>query len=167
MKKYLISDVDVSEYLWNNCNKHEPTLLRIDRTVCAIDSKPFFDRHPPGENSGCSWTFLAKRDGSQTTHDDASFVVGEDERWRIALSYRGPFITALSWRDIDNREDVVTSPVLVDMVKKLAQDLGLTYLDAHELRDLEIPWDELQNDAEMRLDWSEMPTAFNLLFYEY
>jgi hypothetical protein len=32
---------------------------------------------------------------------------------------------------------------------------------------LEIPWDELQNNAEMRLDWSEMPNAFNLLFYEY
>lgn len=167
MKKYLVSNIDISEYLWSDRNKHEPSLLKTDRVVCSLDSNPHFDRHPPAENSGCSWTFLAKRDGTRTAHDDASFVVGEDERWQIALSYRGPFITALSWSDLDKREDQVTSPALVSMVKKLADDLRLTYLDAHELRALEIPWDELQGNAEARLDWSEMPNAFNLLFYEY
>lgn len=53
------------------------------------------------------------------------------------------------------------------MVKKLAEHLCLTYLDAHELMALEIPWDELQGNAANRLDYSEMPNAFNLLFYEY
>ncbi len=85
----------------------------------------------------------------------------------IALSYRGPFITALSWGDLSKPEDSMTSTVLVAMAKKLAEDLRLTYLDAHELRAIEIPWDELQGDASNRLDYSEMPNAFNLLFYEY
>jgi hypothetical protein len=53
------------------------------------------------------------------------------------------------------------------MAKKLAEDLRLTYLDAHALRALEIPWEELQGNAADRLDYCEMPNAFNLLFYEY
>ena len=166
MKNYLISGIDLSKFLWRGCSTHEPSLLKIDRAVCAIDSKPHFDRHPPGENSGCSWTFIARKDGTRSDSDDHSFVAGEDERWQIALSYRGPFITALSWSDLDKREDQVTSPALVSMVKKLAEDLRLTYLDAHELMALAIPWDELKGDAVDRLDHSEMPNAFNLLFYE-
>ncbi|WP_286747927.1 hypothetical protein, partial [Aquabacterium sp. UBA2148] len=114
-----------------------------------------------------AWHFIVKRDGSRTNHLSEEFVVGEDERWKIALSYRGPFITALSWSDLNHREDQVTSPALVAMVQKIAEDLRLTYLDAHELRALEIPWDELQGNAADRLDYSEMPNAFNLLFYEY
>ena len=74
---------------------------------------------------------------------------------------------ALTGSVFSGRQHPVTSAVLVAMAKKLAEDLRLTYLDAHELRALEIPWDELQGDASNRLDYSEMPNAFNLLFYEY
>lgn len=167
MTRLFIGNVDLSEYIWNDRHVHDRSLIAIDRAVVALNPKPFLNRGGPGDISGIAWFFLVRADGTRTTHDDASFVAGEDERWEIALSYRGPFITALSWRDIDKREDAVTSPALVAMVKKLADDLRLTYLDAHELRALEIPWDELQGNAADRLDYSEMPNAFNLLFYEY
>ena len=167
MTRLFIGNVDLSEYIWNDAHVPDRSLIAIDRAVVALDPKPFLDRGGPGAISGIAWIFLVRADGTRTAHDDASFVVGEDERWKIALSYRGPFVTALSWRDIDKREDAVTSPALVAMVKNLAEKLPLIYLDAHELRALEIPWDELQNNAEMRLDYSEMPNAFNLLFYEY
>jgi len=89
-------------------------------------------------------------------------------RWRIALSYRASLITAVSWSAPEKRDDDATDPELVELAKKIAADLSpLIYMDQHELRALEIPWDELQGDANMRLDWSETPNAFNLLFYEY
>lgn len=167
MTKLCIGDVDLSEYIWRDTKVHDRTLMRIDRTVVALDPEVDVGHGGPGDWSGIQWIFLVKRDGTRTDHDDSTFVIGEDERWLIALSYRGPFITALSWRDLNDSEDKVTSPALVTMVEKLAKDLRLTYLDAHELRALEIPWDELQGNASDRLDYSEMPNAFNLLFYEY
>lgn len=167
MTQLRIGETDLSEYLWKDTNVHDRTLIRIDRAVVALDPKVEIGHGGPGDWSGIQWTFLARRDGSATPRNYASFCLGEDERWRIALSYRGPFITALSWRDPNNFEDKVTSPALVSLVKQLAEKLRLTYLDAHELRALEIPWDELQGNASNRLDYSEMPNAFNLLFYEY
>lgn len=167
MTRLLVRNVDLSEYIWNGVHVHDRSLIAIDRAVVALDQKPFLSSGGPGDISGIAWIFLVKGDGTRTTHDDASFVVGEDERWEIALSYRGPFITALSWRDPNDFEDKVTSPALVRLVKQLAEKLRLNYLDAHDLRALEIPWDELQGNAANRLDYSEMPNAFNLLFYEY
>lgn len=88
------------------------------------------------------------------------------EHWRVVLSYCGPLITALSWTAEGQSEDTTTSPRLVALAESIAAELGLTYLDAHELRHCEIPWDEMTEEADLRLDWSE-PNAFNLLFYEY
>lgn len=167
MTNFCVGGVDISEYIWNETHVHDTTLITIDRAAVSMYPKVRLSWGGPCDTSGIQWIFFAKNDGTRTDHDETNFVEGEDEKWEIALSYRGPFITALSWSDLNRSADSVTSPALVAMVKKMAEELRLTYLDAHELMDLEIPWDELQNDAEMRLDWSEMPTAFNLLFYEY
>lgn len=167
MTKLHIGATDLSEYIWNDTNVHDVTLLTIDRAVIALGRDVRLTFGGPGDTSGIAWHFIVKRDGSKADHSSEEFVVGEDERWKVALSYRGPFITALSWPSLSQRADQVTSPALVCMVKKLAEHLCLTYLDAHELMALEIPWDELQGNAANRLDYSEMPNAFNLLFYEY
>lgn len=162
-----VRGVDLSEYIWNDTNVHDVTLITIDRAIMALGRDVRLTFGGPGDTSGIAWHFIVNHDGSRTNHRSEEFVVGQDERWKIALSYRGPFITALSWSDLNQPEDQVTSPALVTMVQKLAEGLRLTYLDAHELRALEIPWDELQGNAADRLDYSEMPNAFNLLFYEY
>lgn len=167
MTQLRIGTTDLAEYIWNETHVHDVTLITIDRAVMALGRDVRLTFGGPGDTSGIAWHFIVKRDGSRTDHGSEEFVVGEDERWEIALSYRGPFITALSWHDLSQPADQVTSPALVCMVKKLAEDLRLTYLDAHELMALEIPWDELEGNASNRLDYSEMPNAFNLLFYEY
>ncbi len=167
MTELRIGETDLSEYIWNDTNVHDVTLISIDRAVMALGRDVRLTFGGPGDTSGIAWHFIVNRDGTRTDHTSEEFVVGEDERWKIALSYRGPFITALSWHDPNNFEDKVTSPALVSLVRQLAEKLHLTYLDAHELRALEIPWDELQGNASNRLDYSEMPNAFNLLFYEY
>jgi hypothetical protein len=162
-----IGHTDLAEYIWNDTRVHDTTVITIDRTAVALYPKVHLSWGGPGDTSGIQWIFFVRNDGTRTEHDVDSFVIGEDEKWKIALSYRGPFITALSWHDPNNFEDKVPSPALVRLVKQLAEQLRLTYLDAHELRALEIPWDELQGNASSRLDYSEMPNAFNLLFYEY
>lgn len=167
MTNLCLGGVDLSEYIWNDTRVHDTTVITIDRATVAMHPKVHLSFGGPGDTSGIAWTFLAKRDGTRTDHDDDTFEIGEDEKWKIALSYRGPFITALSWRDPNQREDQVTSPALVAMTEKLAERLRLHYLDAHDLMTLEVPWDELQGNAADRLDYSEMPNAFNLLFYEY
>lgn len=162
-----LGGIDLSEYIWNDTNVHDVTLLTIDRAIVALGRDVRLNFGGPGDTSGIAWHFIVHRDGTRTDHKTEEFVVGEDERWEIALSYRGPFITALSWRELNQRADQLTSPALASMVKKLAEDLRLTYLDAYELMALKIPWDELQGNASNRLDYSETPNAFNLLFYEY
>jgi hypothetical protein len=167
MKSYKLAGIDLAPYLWAQCSPFVPELLKIDRVLYAIDPRLKFSEGGPGHVSGCSWLFLTTPEGKPSKRGYEEFVVGTDERWEVAASYRGPFLTALSWTDIAVSADKITSPALVAMTKKLAQELGLVYFDAHELMALEIPWDELQGNAEMRLDFSEMPSAFNLLFYEY
>jgi hypothetical protein len=167
MNSYKIAGFDLAPYLWAQCSPFVPELLKIDRVLYAIDPRLKFSEGGPGHVSGCSWLFLTTPEGKPSKRGYEEFVVETDERWEVAASYRGPFLTAISQRDLAQREDQTPSPALVQLVKKLAADLGLVYLDAHELRALEIPWDELQGDAEARLDYSEMPNAFNLLFYEY
>lgn len=167
MTDLCVGGVDLSEYIWNDTNVHDVTLITIDRAIVALGRDVRLTFGGPGDTSGIAWHFIVNCDGSRTDHSTEEFVAGEDERWEIALSYRGPFITALSWSDLNQRANQVTSPALVFIVKKLAEDLRLTYLDAHKLMALEIPWDELQGNAVDRLDYSELPNAFNLLFYEY
>ncbi|MGC4396391.1 hypothetical protein [Hydrogenophaga sp. T2] len=177
MKHLRIGDIDLSEYVWQPTHVHDRTVIRIDRAVMALDPEAEISNGGPGERSGIQWSFLVTKNGQPTPRKLQEFLTGEDEQWQIALSYRGPLITAISFqgeRRAGNRPDLihmmadkVTSPALVAMTKKLADDLRLVYLDAGELMALEIPWDELQGNAADRLDYSEMPNAFNLLFYEY
>ena len=167
MKPYQIAGIDLAPYLWAACDPSVEKLIEIDRVLYAIDPRLRFSEGGPGHISGCSWLFFTTPNGQPSKRGYEKFVVGTDERWKVAASYRGPFLTAISQRDLTQRADATPSPALVQLVKKLGADLGLVYFDARELMALEIPWDELQNDAEMRLDWSEMPNAFNLLFYEY
>lgn len=167
MKRYRIAGIDLAPWLWSERAPDVLSLFKIDRALHSIDSELKLSEGGPGQVSGCTWLLLAAPDGGPSKEGYESFEVGKDERWRFAASYRGPFLTALSQRDLLLREDAVTSPALVELAKRLAADLNLTYLNAHELRALEIPWDELQGNASDRLDWSEMPNAFNLLFYEY
>lgn len=172
-----IRDIDLSEYIWNDENINDSAAIMIDRAVVALDPKANFHHGGPGRTSGIFWGFYVTKKGAPTPRDRSNFSIDEDERWEIAMSYRGPYITALSHHGVhrpEDRPDLITlvmdkttSPSLVAMTKKLAQELRLIYLDAHELMALEIPWHELQGDAADRLDYSEMPNAFNLLFYEY
>lgn len=170
-----IANVDLAEYIWNDENVNVSASILIDRAVVALDPRAGFHRGGPGHTSGIFWGFYVTKKGAPTPRSRSEFSIEKDEKWEIAMSYRGPYITALSYHGEHRPEDrsdqftmisdKTTSPALVTMVKKLAEDLRLTYLDAHELMSLEISWDELQNNAEMRLDYSE-PNAFNLLFYE-
>lgn len=172
-----IGDVDLAEYIWKDEHVNDLAAIMIDRAVVALDSEAKFHHGGPGRTSGIFWGFYVTKNGSPSPRNRTNFSIDEDERWEIAMSYRGPYITALSFHGVHRPEDhpglitmvadKITSPSLVAMTKKLAQELRLIYLDAHELRALEIPWEELQGDAANRLDYSEMPNAFNLLFYEY
>lgn len=162
-----IGNNDLSDHIWNDTHVHDATLITIDRAVVRLDPKVRVSFGGPGDTSGITWRFIVQKDGSPSLHERDAFTKGVDEKWEISLSYRGPLITAISWQNPDEPEDMSTSPALVAMAQKLADDLRLTYLDAHELMALEIPWDELQGNAADRLDYCEMPNAFNLLFYEY
>ena len=171
-----IGDVDLAEYIWNDEHINDAGAILIDRAVVALDPEANFHHGGPGHTSGIFWGFYVAKNGYPSPRSRDNFSVDEDERWVIAMSYRGPYITALSYHGLHRSEDrpglitmvqdKITSPFLVAMTKRLAEELRLIYLDAHELRALEIPWDELQGDAADRLDYSEVPNAFNLLFYE-
>jgi hypothetical protein len=165
----VLRDFDLTPHLWREA-QHIPEwayfITGIDRRLIAIDPKARVGHHGPGRVSGCTWDLLVDASGRGLSQWTDEWPVGT-ERWEIALSYRGPLITALSWKSYHQSEETVTSAPLVALARQLASDFHLNYLDAHDLRALEIPWDELQGDANMRLDWSEMPNAFNLLFYEY
>ncbi|XVJ69750.1 MAG: hypothetical protein HEQ39_08905 [Rhizobacter sp.] len=173
MTNYLISNIDLSKVLWLDSKVSQTWaayLIGIDRKLHAIAASVCFEHHGPGHTSGCTWDLFVDEKGKVC---DIASSPGPRwpkgvSRWRIALSYRASLITAISWSDPEKREDDVTDLKLVALAKEIATDLSpLIYMDQHELRALEIPWDELQGDANMRLDWSEMPNAFNLLFYEY
>ena len=87
--------------------------------------------------------------------------------WRVSLSYRGPLISAVSCSGgLSHGEDISTNPKLVALCISMAAELGLSYLDVHELRACVISWDEMTEEACERLDYSDMPNAFSLLFYE-
>jgi hypothetical protein len=169
MKPYELQGIDLSAFLWRY-DQHIPSwayfITGIDRRLTAIDHKARVRHHGPGRVSGCTWDLLVDASGRGLSEWTDEWPAGT-ERWEIALSYRGPLITALSWRAHLQAADTMTSPRLVALAGSIASQFNLNYLDAHELQGLEIPWDELQGDANMRLDWSEMPNAFNLLFYEY
>ena len=161
---------DVYEALWRPAQVNREWATAIDGVACALrDVEPTvrLEHRGPGQISGCVWTFFVDEEGRGRGPRLDGWPVGAAAMWEVAFSYRGPFITALSWHDPKLPADKVTCPKLVRLVQKVARALGLTYLDAHEMGDWEIPWDELQGDAEMRLDYSDTATAFNLLFYEH
>jgi hypothetical protein len=166
MNKHQIGDVDISTFLWRASQGSAGWthfIVGIDRRVYAIEPKVRIQHQGPCEYSGCFWDFWVD------SHGQGSGSVGwppGTEHWRVVLSYRAPLITALSWACEGQSEDTITSPRLVSFAKSIATEVGLIYLDAHELRHCEIPWDEMTEEADLRLDWSE-PNAFNLLFYEY
>jgi hypothetical protein len=167
MSKHLIEDVDISAFLWREAQVTQGWtyfITGIDRRLFAIEPTVRIQHHGPCMPSGCTWNFWV--DAAGKGHGDRSWPAGV-ERWEVALSYRGPLITALSWSHAGQREDAVTNEKLVSLTKSLATDLGLTYLDAHKLSAYEIAWDELTAEANGRLDYADMPNAFNLLFYEY
>jgi hypothetical protein len=165
----LLRDFDLTPFLWRE-TEHIPQwayfITCIDRRLTAIHPEARVGHHGPGRVSGCTWALLVDAAGRGLGEWTDDWPEGT-ERWEISLSYRGPLITALSWKAYRQPEDSVTSPRLVALARDIASQFHLNYFDAHELRNLEIPWDELQGDANMRLDWSDMPNAFNLLFYEY
>jgi hypothetical protein len=169
---FVLDGLDLSQLLWRDAQVH-PTwakyLIHIDRKLRLIEPTSCLLHHPPGRISGCTWNFLVDEKtqgcGLKSGLGWPPNVVAE---WRIALSYRASLITAISWSQPDKGEDAVTDPKLVALVKAIANDLSpLVYIDQHRLRAFEVSWEELQGDANMRLDWSETPNAFNLLFYEY
>jgi hypothetical protein len=152
--KFVIGDTDLSEALWRPAQVNRDWAVVLDGVASAIrEIEPAvrLEHHGPGQISGCTWDFHVNAEGKGPGRGTTPWPSSAVNRWRVALSYRGPFLTALSWSDPALPADQVTDP----------------NLDAHELRALEIPWEELRGDAEMRLDWSDVPTGFNLLFYEY
>jgi hypothetical protein len=169
MKRYQVQGVELTDFLWR-CTQDMPSwayfITGIDRHLTAIEPATKVTHHGPARVSGCSWELLVDASGRGLGGQWTNWPVGA-ERWSVVLSYRGPLMTAISWSAPDGAEDAVTSPRLVALVRQIASEFRLKYLDAHELRAFEIPWDELQGDANLRLDWSDMPNAFNLLFYEY
>lgn len=167
MSQYVIAGIDLTHWLWEKCSPNVRSLIKIDRALYAIDQRLKFSEIGPGQISGCTWLLVTTPSGKRSESGYESFQPGIDERWELAASYRGPFLTAISQRDLSKREDRETSPALVELAQQLANELNLVYLDAHELRAMEIPWEDLQGDSANRLDYSEMPSAFNLLFYEY
>lgn len=166
MKKYQIGN-DMSPFLWGKSQVNPEWanfIIEIDRRLHAVDPKSHVG-HDGGPDlpSGCTWLLWVDAKGKST--ESPGWALGV-ERWKVALSYRGPLITALSWIREGEPPSDVTNSLLVALCRSLSADLGLTYLDAHELMQCEIPWDELTEEAGGRLDWSEA-NAFNLLFYEY
>jgi hypothetical protein len=168
MAQKIIHGVDLTAFLWQPPQVNRwwaSAIVEIDRQLRSIDDAAEFDQPGGAHVSGCTWDLWMNQYGDRLTKVERS--IPSPPRWRVALSFRGPLLTALSWSRPNDFEDKVTCEPLVALVKKLATQLRFTYLDAHELRALEIPWDELQGDANLRLDWSDSPNAFNLLFYEY
>lgn len=171
MKNYFLHDVNLAEYLWRDRHIDDlfwaRALVGIDRRLRSIEPTVDIEHSGPGHISGCSWTFLVNAQNQGIGNSFVGWPEGTVARWKVAFSYRGPFITALSWTSPSLPEDAPVSLQLVSLVQEIASSLNLTYLDAHELMACEIPMDELQGDAPLRLDWSDTANAFNLLFYEY
>ena len=170
MKRFELSGVDLTDFLWRDAQVNSAWthfIIGIDRRLRAIEPDVFIEHHGPGRLSGCTWRMLVGADGKGCGEKKCLIWPAGAERWELTLSYRGPLITALSWRSQDESEDETTSVQLVELARELAAELRLTYLDQRELRAFEIPWDDIQGDANLRLDWSDQPNAFNLLFYEY
>jgi hypothetical protein len=160
----------IFESLWKPAHVTGGWATLIERVGAALrDIEPTvrLRHHEPGQISGCTWDFYVDANARGVGARVGPWPTDAIAWWRVALSFRGGLITALSWSDPDLAEDQITDPKLVRLAEKIAQELRLIYLDAHELMALEIPWEDLQGDASNRLDWSEMPNAFNLLFYEY
>ena len=141
---------------------------RIGDTLRAIEPQTRL-RHTGGSGqiSGCLWDFYVNSHAQGVGPKRVPWPANASRAWEVALSYRGPFVTATSWTDESSPPDEITDPKLVQLVEEIARSERLTYLDAHEAQAWTFTWDELQGDASMRLDWSDTPTAFNLLFYEY
>jgi hypothetical protein len=152
--KIALRGFDLTTFLWRD-SQHIPEwayfITGIDRHLTAVDRKARVGHHGPGRVSGCTWALLVDAAGCGLSEWTDDWPEGT-ERWQISLSYRGPLITAVSWKAYREPEDSVTSPRLVALAKDLASQFHLNYFDAHELRALEIPWYELQGDADMRLD---------------
>lgn len=160
---------EVYAALWSTVRTNPAWALLIESVGCAlrrIEPSARLWHHGPGQISGCTWNIFVDFEGKGLGSVGNPWPSDVWRAWCVALSYRGPFITALSWPE-QGPADELTDPKLVQVVRGIAQSESLTYLDAHELMAWEVSWEELQGDAAMRLDWSDVPTAFNLLFYEY
>jgi hypothetical protein len=158
----------LSQALWAPAQVNPAWATMIEAVGCklrCIEPAVRLWHHGPAEISGCTWDLFVDEKGNGIGAVGNPWPAQVWRAWRVALSYRGPFITALSWPEQGPADDV-TDPRLVQLVEAIALSADLTYLDVHEAQSLEIPWEHLQGDASSRLDWSAMPTAFNLLFYE-
>lgn len=157
---------DVYEALWCPAIQNEETIERLSLALRRIESAVVPEHHGPGQESGCTWSFFVDAKGNGLGPGPGAWPHDAVRLCQVAFSYRGPFLTALSWNDPRFMPEAPTDPLLVTQVKQIGLTLNLEYLDAWQLLAWEIPWDELKGDASMRLDSSEMPNAFNLLFYE-
>ncbi len=163
----------VTASLWNARQVHPFWAKAIDSigsVLRELEPSVRISHHGPGEESGCTWQIYVDAAGKGVGARTGPWPRSAAGAWEVALSYRGPLITALSWSHPDRAEDVVTDARLVRFVTGIAADLGLTYADAHDLRRCVIPWetpDDLPPEVMNRLDWSSEANAFNLLFYEY
>jgi hypothetical protein len=165
----MINKASLYEALWQSAQVSPDWATAIDGVACSlreVEPTVRLGHRGPGQISGCVWTLYVDGDGRGRGPRAGGWPDGAIAMWEVALSYRAPLITALSWSDPRLAADEMTCPRLVGLVQGMARTLGLTYVDAREMGEWEIPWDELKGDAELRLDYSETATAFNLLFYE-
>lgn len=140
---------------------------KLTRFIRRVDLAAFASHVGPGQISGCIWNLFIDENGRGCGAGMGPWPRSAVKAWQICYSYRAPLITALSWSEPGKKEDEPADPQLIAFARSAADELGLLFVDAHQLQALDIPWGELPPDAELRLDWSNKATGFNLLFYEY
>jgi hypothetical protein len=125
-----------------------------------------------GGSSGSHWLIVFNRQGEHVIlpalKPEGEGNTSGYREWEIALSCRGPILTAseqiqggTAWEFAAEMD-----PTLASWARALAQQFGLHYVDAAELLAWQVDPATMTEEMQMRMDYTDNPSAFQLLFYE-
>jgi hypothetical protein len=153
----------------------------VDRMERLLKAPPFIVPTLDRSSRGVGVEYYVDKDWNPTPFrgDGPTPLTSEvHRRFSLLVSEFGKFLIAQS-RACTRRSDTTwnysqldspCNPNLTRVAETIAPQLGLQYIDAFALHNIDLEWEELpkHHEAEFvaRLDYSE-PNAFSLLFYEW
>jgi hypothetical protein len=90
-------------------------------------------------------------------------------KWEIGMSFRGPLFVASEWSINDGRVHEINPQLGVDLLawaQALASRFGLSYVEGAELMAWQVDAEQMTEEMWGRLDHTDYPNAFQLLFSE-